>query len=1084
MNATTPTTRNTCFAIISAIEQDLRTFVRRRGPTLEKVDILPSELRDIAIARRRRDDRSDDFEETLDDFDLLDYIDFMDTAKLLHSLSSELSDWMDVNVDALTAIYEPLAGVRNRVCHARPLEFGDLPACVDAAKELTTTPSSIPFSHLRNVLQELDRNPAFALRVQVPAYWVDQSDIPNNLPSSDFEETGFIGRDKDRSSIRRLLKSNRNIITITGVGGVGKTALALRCLYDLLDDPENPYHTITWVSLKTQTLTSTGVLELRNAIQDTLGLLRSVVDEFPGEAEAKRQDPATLAQEILGHMAQTNVLLVVDNLETLGRSDETLRSLLMDVPNNSKVLFTSRIGLGEMEVRYELSPLHRRDATRLFRNFSRVLSLEELATGSQAQIEDYCATLFDNPLLIKWFVESASRNANIGALLDRGLADFQDALNFCCSNIFDTLTVDESTIIDILASARRPLSFVELTHLCGKEKLLSDVDYAVGLLHNSCLVRRERLSNDSYTYRLSQPVSTYVASNRPPAKSLFAEVQKALTELSAIAEGQGVKREQYRFDVFAVIARTQDERVVASYLCRAIDLLRSGGDAEIEQARREVAQARRLSVDYAEVHRVGSLVESAAGEYFSAAEALDQALAYEPESVMVRYTYAQFLMNRLQQYAEAIVHLDSALEVWPNDTTLMGAKALALTRMYRCEEAAELYDRILADLDAGATIARRWRISVRDQAAECYRRWAETDRENRDMSALERHIARALEILKDAVLAGDFDRQTLNRVSRVVVSALWQGVHGDDEQYVAAILEDVSQLGIAPGSLVAGRRGPEVHARIREQWPTLGRKLAGYFGDLDERGHQGVEMPTLTQSGADRTGNVIGEHTGTVTTIKEAGRFGFLRTSVGRTFFHKDRLVFPALWPRIRVGFTAAFELGSNDKGPCAINVEFYLPDGTRVVDAFFVGFLKENPSLHKESVLLHWALVSTLPRPGTVEQDALASALERVNNKITLSDVEYDTANVTLDAIARALSAIDTTARSITRVPYDDIQVVEKSAVRVGTFLLQRHRTEQRRVVTALATVCRSFVGRKAGSFVQAILSEVIRSRSERTDM
>jgi predicted ATPase/DNA-binding CsgD family transcriptional regulator len=55
------------------------------------------------------------------------------------------------------------------------------------------------------------------------------SDLPSSLPA---DLTGFVGRRAERSEVRRLLSKSR-LVTLTGLGGVGKTRLALRVATEL-----------------------------------------------------------------------------------------------------------------------------------------------------------------------------------------------------------------------------------------------------------------------------------------------------------------------------------------------------------------------------------------------------------------------------------------------------------------------------------------------------------------------------------------------------------------------------------------------------------------------------------------------------------------------------------------------------------------------------------------------------------------------------------------------------------------------------------------------------------------------------------
>ena len=163
-------TRTTCFAIISAIENDLRALVRRASDSLQLTTILPVDVRLSAEARWLKDDRSGIRSHAEDDFELLNYIDFLDLSKILHTSFRSSQNIISVNVSALAGSFERLAPTRNRVCHTPPLEVDDLPTCVDVAHSVLAIdrPS---FPTLDQTLASLKDDPTSLLHISIPSFW-------------------------------------------------------------------------------------------------------------------------------------------------------------------------------------------------------------------------------------------------------------------------------------------------------------------------------------------------------------------------------------------------------------------------------------------------------------------------------------------------------------------------------------------------------------------------------------------------------------------------------------------------------------------------------------------------------------------------------------------------------------------------------------------------------------------------------------------------------------------------------------------------------------------------------------------------
>ena len=93
----------------------------------------------------------------------------------------------------------------------------------------------------------------------------------HNLPPRDYAQ--FVGRQQELEQITRTLspRSRSWVVTIDGVGGIGKSALALKVAHVLLarygELPEaERFDAIVWVSAKRDYLTAGGVLRQRQRL--------------------------------------------------------------------------------------------------------------------------------------------------------------------------------------------------------------------------------------------------------------------------------------------------------------------------------------------------------------------------------------------------------------------------------------------------------------------------------------------------------------------------------------------------------------------------------------------------------------------------------------------------------------------------------------------------------------------------------------------------------------------------------------------------------------------------------------------------
>jgi LuxR family transcriptional regulator, glucitol operon activator len=903
-------TRYTCFALIASLEVDLRNLIRSQQKSNTAQPLLHPALRQLALNRFIRASESLPSDEEPSDTELLDYIDFSDAITILAGRAGQLDPIAGHISEKLESLASALAPIRNRVCHARPLEPEDFATLVDACRDLHGLQlGALP--ELGKTLGLLKASPASLLHTVIPDFWgPPASRVMHNLPAPEFEDTGFLGRAKDRRAVNLLLRSHYPVVTIVGEGGVGKTALAQRCLYDLLEADGAGFDAIVWYTLKTAALSAVGIRELSATIPTTLSLISGIARELGGMQVSGRA-VADQVDEIVEYLENYRVLLAIDNLETV--STEPLRNLLRRIPGGSRVLFTSRIGIGEYEARYVLEPLDVPTAVQLIRLNARAAGLDFLSEARREVLGDYAQKLFLNPLLLKWFVAGVARGADPKTLLHTSGKPFRSALAFCLEDLYRRLGEHELGIIHALMCARRALTLAEITFLVSAFDA-AQVEAGMLALHNSSLVRRTASTDGSIVYALSDSALTFLASVHSPSRAAFDSMQGRLREMQSVTEVATVEREVYKLEIFSVRAEARDEKIAAIHLTRA---LAESRQSDIQKARRCVEDARAIMPEFSEVHRVAAIVETAAQDYHRAVTAYELAIECNPDSIIARYSYAQFLLSYIEDFAGALVQLTAAEARDPIDPTLKTAKALVLMRLGRLQEAHSIYRDVLASL---ASRPKRWRLSTVDQAAECFRRMAEVSVQNHDMPLAKQQCDAAFQLLREAMLRGDSDVQMLRRTAKVAAEALKVASIGRDREYALTVIRRAldllsTEFAFDPRTVESWARSlrwigtdGEVASMLEQAW--WGRNVLAGVDALRDTGN----VASVGRGGVKLRGTVFSIHA-------DKG-FGFIDTeSGGRLFFHSHGVTWPTTFEVLKAGDVVTYRDGANKHGPCAVHV-------------------------------------------------------------------------------------------------------------------------------------------------------------------
>ena len=167
---------------------------------------------------------------------------------------------------------------------------------------------------------------------------------PHNLR---LQLTTFIGRVEQRDQLRTALRANR-LCTLTGIGGSGKTRLALQLAAELIED----FADGVWLV----DLASTSAPQVARTVSSVLGVREGGTGTYAAASAGGRRRP--VLERLTDHLRHRHVLLVLDNCDRLVQPCAELVDALLGACPNLRILCTSRERLGVAgEEEHRLRPL-------------------------------------------------------------------------------------------------------------------------------------------------------------------------------------------------------------------------------------------------------------------------------------------------------------------------------------------------------------------------------------------------------------------------------------------------------------------------------------------------------------------------------------------------------------------------------------------------------------------------------------------------------------------------------------------------------------------------------------------------------
>lgn len=659
-----------------------------------------------------------------------------------------------------------LISLRNKIAHpSRYFSVSDLEDLIYSVRFLSRGDSA------KNV-NDYIINEEYTNLTEIPSSFLMDEDeffCINNLPIPDYQiDGGFVGRENDRKTLLRIIYLNQDrIFTITGGGGVGKTAFALNLAHAILEDEQNPFEAIVWFSAKSNRLSAkNGIVDIEPQITNADQLIIDILEVIRPESKDiinMMKDSRNLTETLYELFRKDRHLLIVDNLETIV-NDPDLVEFIKKVPRPSNVLITSRKGLGQSEQPYALKELEDKEALKLFRYVAREKGLSGLLKLKDETVLELVNKVQNYPLAIKWALGKVTLGKDLEDAFTLSLKGDSDIARFSFDDVFNLLDANaRKCLYGIWFFGQNPPSKALLGFLIDLDG--DPLEECIDELVKSSFIFpifSEQAGTTKTGYSMLSLTREYVQTRLDEEEEIKNELINRWDTTKRQIEQKEKVASEYAQSAVNLGIKTDEDRLSYNLTRAAKNYTKNGDDAKARETFQKAVEASR-TFTYAYVEFAKYEFEN--GHHQNADELLKEISQRDPKNVHIWFTWG-YMKRKQSELKLAEQYLLRAFELDPKNPATLNELGRTLTFSGKYESAKDYLEQAK---EPEGFQNNRHRIITLYYLSDNARRWSEQFFLRKNPGEGLKKLTQALSYIDEAINIDEYNKKNYDFKLRISV---------------------------------------------------------------------------------------------------------------------------------------------------------------------------------------------------------------------------------------------------------------------------------------------------------------------------